>query len=161
MLAVFVSTLRALGTGAKPKTRHYVAFPAPSHSTWSPLFTPLVVVSHSCNSNLSLLDFSLYQSPLHLILVPFRLARIYMTHTGDWLSFPATTWTSAFFSLSLYALHERHSVLCPAVKPTSHNGSTTTWLTLARKWSTGLYNPDEALTTTHDVGFLSWAPQWE
>ncbi|KAM0748367.1 glycoside hydrolase family 88 protein [Meredithblackwellia eburnea MCA 4105] len=83
------------------------------------------------------------------------------TGTSGWVTFPATEWTAAFLSSSLYLLHERHTALCPSNTPTSTNGSTVDWLSLARTWSAGLYTPDEAITDTHDVGFLSWPAQFE
>lgn len=86
----------------------------------------------------------------------------YTTPSGSaWKSFPATEWTSSFLSASLYLLDRRHTVLCPSTTPVASNGSTTNWLSLARSSSAGLYVPDSALSTTHDVGFLSWPMQYE
>ncbi|BGP02639.1 hypothetical protein JCM10021v2_006359 [Rhodotorula toruloides] len=51
----------------------------------------------------------------------------------------------------LYLLHERFSTLCP------NDGDTTDWLSLARTWSNGLYNPSQDVLASwaHDVGFNS------
>ncbi|KAI5477020.1 d-4,5 unsaturated-glucuronyl hydrolase-like protein [Pseudohyphozyma bogoriensis] len=86
----------------------------------------------------------------------------YTSTNGSWLTFDATTWTSGFLPATFYLLNERHSKLCPASTPTATNGSTTDWLSYARAWSpASLYTADEALTNTHDVGFLSFPAQEE
>lgn len=83
---------------------------------------------------------------------------------GKWLYFDADTWTSGFFSASLYALHERTNTLCPAssINTTASSSGSQDWLTLARKWNTQDYQTMvEQLTNTHDVGFLSLPLQYE
>lgn len=70
---------------------------------------------------------------------------------SQWVYKPASDWTSAFLADQLYLLHERFSTLCP------NDGDTTDWLSLARTWSNGLYNPSQDVLASwaHDVGFNS------
>ena len=76
---------------------------------------------------------------------------------GSWEFFPAETWTSGFFASTLYALNLRESILCP-----SDNGtSSIDWLSLAQKWNTPEFESTaQAITNTHDVGFLSYPAQY-
>lgn len=128
---------------------------------------PLILLLLPSLSSAVAIPPSLYSTSLYTKLIssssssPSSWPEYTSTLDGTWISFPADTWTSAFFSSSFYALHQRHSTLCPSVTPTADNGSTTDWLALAREWSEGLYQVDEALTNTHDVGFLSWPAQQE
>lgn len=76
----------------------------------------------------------------------------YTTDAGaSWQSFAATEWTAGFLPSLLYLLNQRHTVICPIANPTAQNGSTVDWLALARKWSAGMYEPDNALTSTHGM----------
>lgn len=93
-------------------------------------------------------------------------ATLYPAYTNpvssqQWESFGPTTWTAAFLPSIFYQLNTRNAILCPTAAPSDANGSATDWLALARNWSSGLYLPDEGLTNTHDVGFLSWPQQFE
>ncbi|GAA6027281.1 hypothetical protein JCM8097_002554 [Rhodosporidiobolus ruineniae] len=75
----------------------------------------------------------------------------YTSTDGQWQLEPESDWTSGFFPSSLFLLHERTSALCP------RDADGTDWLSLARTWSAGLYNPsaDVLSSWTHDVGFNS------
>ncbi|BGP31948.1 hypothetical protein JCM10296v2_003727 [Rhodotorula toruloides] len=72
-------------------------------------------------------------------------------NSTQWVYRSASDWTSAFFADQLYLLHERFSTLCP------NDDNTTDWLSLARTWSNGLYNPSQDVLASwaHDVGFNS------
>ncbi|GAA5842476.1 hypothetical protein JCM11251_007324 [Rhodosporidiobolus azoricus] len=80
----------------------------------------------------------------------------FTTSDGRWSSQPETDWTSAFFPVSLFLLHER-SLLCP------QDTVDTDWLALARSWSAALYSPSEEVVSswTHDIGFNSLPELYE
>ncbi|KAI0761455.1 Six-hairpin glycosidase-like protein [Irpex lacteus] len=69
---------------------------------------------------------------------------------GSWQFFGPDTWTSGFFPATLYALNDRASI-CP-----SDELKETSWLELARKWSSAEVPLETKTTVGHDVGFLSF-----
>ncbi|KAH8118301.1 d-4,5 unsaturated-glucuronyl hydrolase-like protein [Phellopilus nigrolimitatus] len=79
----------------------------------------------------------------------------YTDASGQWLYFPADTWTSSFFPATLYALNTRAS-LCP-----DDGLNSTDWLGEARRWSAPETSLESKNTVGHDVGFLSFPFQEE
>ncbi|KAH8922311.1 glycoside hydrolase family 88 protein [Atractiella rhizophila] len=73
---------------------------------------------------------------------------------GAWFYFKPDTWTSSFFPSLLHLLDQRDTI-CPNATGAPQG---TDWRDLENRWSTFMITNTQ-LTTTHDVGFLSWVFQ--
>jgi len=84
--------------------------------------------------------------------VPSQFPQYTTRDTGEWLYFPADTWTSGFLPATFYAMYERASFCPHSLGETSGDQ----WLEFGRAWSTGEIPLEIKTGVGHDVGFLSY-----
>lgn len=82
--------------------------------------------------------------------------------TGNWEYFKPPTWTSGFFTGSLWQIYERQAVICKSSSSSYLNSSSSSssrpsvgaWKSMASKWASPALAAMQFYNASHDVGFL-------